>query len=82
MLCVLQAFKLAVGRSYRLVDRLDVVPALPRFDGYVHIDYSQWIQVMLSYILHPFVCGNSHSGVHAQSMCRIDCMLWHTCHTQ
>ncbi|CAL8467464.1 g7002 [Coccomyxa elongata] len=38
------AFKLAVGRSYRLVDRMDVVPALPPFDGYVHLDYSQWIQ--------------------------------------
>ncbi|EIE24481.1 alpha/beta-hydrolase [Coccomyxa subellipsoidea C-169] len=37
------AFKLAVGREYRLVDRLDVVPALPPFDGYVHLDYSQWI---------------------------------------
>ncbi|BDA42896.1 probable lipase at C-terminar half [Coccomyxa sp. Obi] len=38
------AFKLAVGRSYRLVDRLDVVPALPPFSGYVQLDYSQWIQ--------------------------------------
>ena len=43
-LAVQQAFKQAVGRSYRVVDRLDVVPALPPFDGYVHLDYSMWIQ--------------------------------------
>ena len=47
----MQAFKLAVGRSYRLVDRLDTVPALPPFDGYVHLDYSQWIQVSLPVLM-------------------------------
>lgn len=42
--CV-QAFKLAVGREYRLVDRLDVVPALPPFTGYIQLDFPLWIQV-------------------------------------
>ena len=46
--CV-QAFKLAVGREYRLVDRLDVVPALPPFTGYIQPDFPLWIQVWLPY---------------------------------
>lgn len=45
--CCLQGFKLFVGRSYRTVDRLDVVPALPAFTGYVQLDYSMWIQVSI-----------------------------------
>ena len=49
-----QAFKQAVGRSYRVVDRLDVVPALPPFDGYVHLDYSMWIQVCMPALLTIF----------------------------
>jgi hypothetical protein len=40
-----QVFKLSVGRSYRMVDRLDVVPALPPFSGYVQVNYPMWIQV-------------------------------------
>ena len=60
----LQAFKIAVGRSYRLVDRLDVVPALPPFNGYVHIDYSQWIQVRLA-------CCMSYSPLHARRACDV-----------
>ena len=44
--CV-QAFKLAVGREYRLVDRLDVVPALPPFTGYIQLDFPLWIQVWI-----------------------------------
>jgi hypothetical protein len=40
-----QAFKLAVGREYRLIDRLDVVPALPPFNGYYQLDFPLWIQV-------------------------------------
>ena len=43
-----QAFKLAVGREYRLIDRLDVVPALPPFNGYYQLDFPLWIQVGLS----------------------------------
>ena len=44
-----QAFKLAVGREYRLIDRLDVVPALPPFTGYIQLDFPLWIQVWLLY---------------------------------
>ena len=40
-----QAFKRAVGRSYRVIDRLDVVPALPPFESYVQLDFPLWIQV-------------------------------------
>jgi hypothetical protein len=40
-----QAFKRAVGRSYRVIDRLDVVPALPPFQGYVQLEFPLWIQV-------------------------------------
>jgi len=40
-----QAFKLAVGREYRLIDRFDVVPALPPFTGYIQLDFPLWIQV-------------------------------------
>ena len=47
----MQAFKLAVGREYRLIDRLDVVPALPPFTGYIQLDFPLWIQVWLHYPL-------------------------------
>ena len=40
-----QAFKRAVGRSYRVIDRLDVVAALPPFQGYIQLDFPLWIQV-------------------------------------
>lgn len=46
----MQAFKLAVGREYRLIDRLDVVPALPPFNGYFQLDFPLWIQVAHLYI--------------------------------
>ena len=46
-----QAFKLAVGREYRLIDRLDVVPALPPFSGYVQLDFPLWIQVRISLLI-------------------------------
>ena len=54
-----------MGRSYRVIDRLDVVPALPPFEGYVHLDYSLWIQArfcQLSDILVDIAC---HALPHA-----------------
>ena len=53
--CV-QAFKSAVGRSYRVIDRLDVVPSLPPFQGYVQLDYPMWIQVCMS--VWDAACGH------------------------
>lgn len=76
----MQAFKLAVGRSYRLVDRLDVVPALPPFDGYVHLDFSQWIQVPAPACFNAFVpVARMHAHVVHQRITHGEeegCHLW------
>jgi len=50
-----QAFKLAVGREYRLIDRFDVVPALPPFTGYIQLDFPLWIQVCALTSIVPLI---------------------------
>ena len=70
----MQAFKLAVGRSYRLVDRMDVVPALPPFDGYVHLDYSQWIQVSPC-MLMPQPCASVQAQKRFDSALKPQCFI-------
>ncbi len=41
---VRQAFRTVVGRSYRMVDRWDVVPSLPPFEDYIPLPFPLWIQ--------------------------------------
>jgi len=43
-MCARQAFRTVVGRSYRMVDRWDVVPSLPPFEDYVPLPFPLWIQ--------------------------------------
>ncbi|KAK9786889.1 hypothetical protein WJX73_001830 [Symbiochloris irregularis] len=38
-----QSFLATVGRSYRVVNMYDEVPALPPITDYVHIDYGLWL---------------------------------------
>ena len=40
-----QAFQAVVGRSYRVVDRWDIVPSLPPFEDYFPLPLPLWIQV-------------------------------------
>jgi hypothetical protein len=37
-----QAFKNLVGRQYTVVNEADIVPALPGFGSYVHVNHSLW----------------------------------------
>ncbi|KAK9819269.1 hypothetical protein WJX81_002184 [Elliptochloris bilobata] len=38
------AFRAVVGRSYRVVNRRDIVPSLPPFEDYAHLPFPLWIQ--------------------------------------
>lgn len=42
---LVQAFRAVVGRSYRVVDRWDIVPSLPPFEDYAPLPFPLWIQV-------------------------------------
>lgn len=37
-----QAYRSLVGRQYRVVNEADIVPALPGFGSYVHVNHSLW----------------------------------------
>ena len=60
-----QAFRAVVGRSYRVVDRWDIVPSLPPFEDYAPLPFPLWIQVGHA-CLHP--CSRTVSWARACSL--------------